>query len=245
MKNQIRILILLFCFPLLNFAQDDDDSQDYAMVELNYMKAKPGMESKFVQAVKKHNASYHADGPYEATLHYIRTGNDAGWYVWAMGTFTYTDLDNAPGAGAHQDDWSKTIAPYVQEYGPIEMWRYNDKLSVSNEESESLETIWFMDIERGEGYRFRAFMEKVKKVFEDKDDEMHVWNNQYSQDDGREVAIVWPFAKWADLDDDDDWTMKEAYDEEYGEGAWDNALEEWEDVVAGMTQEVWMRIPKD
>ncbi len=244
MKNQIKILILLFCFPFINFAQEEEDGPDYAVVELNYMKAKPGSEMKFVEAVKKHNAKYHPDGPYDATLFYIRTGNDAGWYVWAMGGFTYTDLDGAPGAGAHRDDWAKSVAPHVEEYGPVEMWKYNGKLSVNDGKPQAFQTLWFMDITRGEYYRFNSLMEKVHKVFEAEEDEMHVWNNQFTQDDGRDVVISWPFAKWADLDEDDG-SMKEKYDEEFGKGAWDDMLEEWEDVIASMKQEVWMRVPEN
>lgn len=246
MKNRIKILVLLFCLPLFTFAQEEEgDAPDYFMVELNYMKAKPGMESKFVAAVKKHNAKYHPDGPYNSNLDYIRTGQDAGWYVWSMGTLTYSDLDGAPGSGEHQDDWAKSVAPYVLEYGPIEMWKLNTDLSVSDGDSEPLESVWILEIEDGEYYRFKAFMEKIHKIFEAKEDEMHVWTRQHNQDNGRDVAIVWPFDKWSDLDKEEEWTMKEAYDEEYGSGSWENALEEWEDFVKGNKQAVWMRIPKD
>lgn len=244
MRNPAKILLLLFCFPLFLMAQDDGEKPDYAMVELNYIKVKPGMEMKFVQAVKNHNSKYHPDGPYDASLFYIRTGNRAGWYVWAMGTMTYTDLDGAPGAGAHRDDWAKNIAPLVEEYGPIEMWRYNDKLSSSDGDSEAMEVLWFLDITWGEFYRFKAFMEKVQPIFDEKNEDMHVWMNQYNQMDGRDVAISWPFDKWADMDEDD-WNMEEAYDEKYGEGSWDNAMEEWKDFVEGNVQEVWMTVPED
>ena len=202
------------------------------------------MEMKFVEAVKKHNAKYHTEGPYNANLFYIRSGSDAGWYVWAMGTMTFTDMDGAPGAGEHRDNWSKTVAPYVQEYGPIEFWRYNKDLSNSDGDGEGMEILWFLELERGDYYRFKAFMEKVHKVQEAAGEEMHIWNNSFNQGDGRDVAISFPFAKWADLDDNE-WRIDKAYDEEYGEGAWENALEEWEDFVVGMSEEVWMTVPKD
>ena len=245
MKNQLKILLLLFSFSLVSFAQDDGgEAPDYVMVELNYMKAKPGMESKFVEAVKKHNAKYHPEGPYDASLFYIRTGSDAGWYVWAMGGMTFTDLDGAPGSGEHQDNWAKTIAPYVQEYGPIEFWRYNKKLSHSNGKAEPLEILWFVDIESGEYYRFKNLMEDIQAIHASKDDEMQVWNNSFNQGDGRDVAIAWTLDSWSDLDKED-WSMKEAYDEEYGEGSWENALEEWDDIIEKVKREVWMRVPEN
>ena len=243
MKNSITLLILLFCLPLFVPAQEEEsEAPDYRMVELNYMKPKVGMEDKFVEAVKKHNAEYHdEESPYDATLFYVRAGEDAGWFVWAMGTMTFTDMDDAPGKGDHRDDWSKSVAPYVAQYGDIEFWRYNEALSSSDGDSEMMEILWFLDIKEGEYYRFKAFMEKTQKIFADKEEDAHIWMGRFTAND-RDVAISFPFDQWSDLDEED-WSMKEAYDEEYGEGTWDNALEEWEDFVEGNSRQIWMTVP--
>ncbi len=239
MKNLTKTLIALLCAPMLLFAQEEESTK-YNMVVAEYIKVKVGMEAKFVEAVKKHNAKFHTKAPYASSLFRVSTGNEAGWFIWTMGTMTFTDVDGAPGSGAHADDWTKTIAPYVEEYGRSEYWRLNEKLSSFDDDSEPLQTVWFLDVKRGEYYRFKAFMEKVAKIHQNKKEEMHVWMNEFNQADGRDVAVTWPMDKWADLDSDD-WKMKDEFDKEYGEGAWENALEEWEDVVEGVVQEVWER----
>lgn len=238
--TQLTKVLAIFCLPLLLIAQSEDQPK-YYLAELDYIKVKMGMEDKFIDAVKKHNDKYHDEAPYSASLYRIMTGPESGWFVWTMGGFTFTDFDDAPGEGAHNDDWRKTIQPYVEEYGPMEFWRYAQKLSHSDEDDEPMEELWFMDIERGEYYRFRNFMEKVHKIHINKDEEIQVWTNQFSSNDGRDVAIAWPFDKWAERDANE-WNMKEAFNEEYGEGSWDDALEEWEEFVSSMTQEIWSRI---
>lgn len=240
MRNLTKILIGIFCIPMFLFAQDGEEPK-YRMSELIYIKVKMGMEPKFIEAVKGHNAKYHNEEPYESSLFMISSGMESGWFVWAMGTMTFSDMDGAPGEGAHMDDWRKNVDPFVKEYGRTEYWRLNEKLSYSDGDSEPLQLLWFLDIERGEFYRFRAFMEKVAKIHTDKKEEIHVWMSQFYQPDGRDVAISWPMDKWADMDNEE-WKMKDEFNKEYGEGAWDDALEEWKDVVDMTSQEIWRQV---
>ena len=232
------VLVALLTLPFLLNAQDEGK---YRMVELSYMKAKIAMEDKFEAAVKTHNEKYHKEGKYAASLYAVSTGNEAGWYVWAMGPITFTDLDSRPGKGDHIKDWQKNVAPYVADYGRVEYWRWSESLSNWKESDEKMINLWWVDIERGEYYRFKSFMKKVVPIFKDKDDEMNVYNSAFNQGDGRDVAMVWPMENWASMDVED-WNMKEEYDKMYGEGSWDNALEEWEDFVAGMVSEVWREV---
>lgn len=240
MRKLAFIMIGLFCAPIFLMSQEDAP-QKSRLVELDYIKPKIGMEQKLEDAIKAHNSKYHPDGPYSADLDYIGTGNEAGWYVWSMGLFSYTEYDNAPGKGEHSADWAKRVAPYVEEYGRTELWKHSSKLSNPKEGTNPMLSLWILDIERGEWYRFKAFMEKVVAVHKKMDEEINVWTNEYSQNDGRDVAITWPMDSWGMIDQDD-WKMKEEFDKEYGEGAWDNALEEWKDVVVGMKSEVWYNV---
>ena len=236
MKTIKMFFLGAFILPFLLQAQDS-----YRMVELSYMKAKPGMAQKFEAAVKAHNAKYHKEGAYEASLYSIATGNEAGWYVWTMGPCTFTDLDGRPDEGGHADDWAKNVDPYVEEYGRVEYWRWNEKLSFRKANDNKMIQILWLDLERGEYYRFKNFMEKIQAIHEKMDDGIAVYNNQFNQNDGRDVAIVWSMANWAEMDKED-WKMSEEYEKAYGEGSWDLALEEWEDCVAGMTSEVWKEL---
>ncbi|AEV32044.1 hypothetical protein Oweho_1035 [Owenweeksia hongkongensis DSM 17368] len=239
MRKLTNLLVGVFCLPLLMMGQQE--ALKSTIVSIEYIKVKPGMEAKFEAAVKSHNNTFHKDGAYVSSLFYITVGDEAGWYVWTMGPFSYTQLDGAPGEGAHADDWRKKIATYVAEYGRSEFWRHNNELSVNDGDNESMQTTWVVDVKRGEWYRFEAFMEKVAAIHKKKNEEFHMWTNEYHSNDGRDVALTWPFDKWAEMDEND-WKMKEEYDAEYGEGSWDNALEEWEDIVVDITQKVWRRV---
>jgi len=241
MKTLKILLIWMICIPLVMTAQEEEEDSKYAMVEITYMKPAKGMAKKMEDAIKKHNEKYHSEGAYSSSVWHIMSGNEAGWYVWGMGPLTYTDMDNAPGPGEHMEDWNKNVDPYVSEYGRTEYWRLNDKMSVSDGDSEDWETIWFMDIEWGKYYRFMDFLEKIHEIQAEKDEEMHVYMNQFSQSDGRDVAFVWPFDSWADLDNEE-YNMMEAYNEKHGPMAWANAMKDWEDFNNRMQQEVWRRV---
>ena len=240
MRKLAFLMIGIFCIPMFLLSQEDD-SKKSALVELDYIKPKIGMEKKLEQAIKAHNDKYHPDGPYSADLDYIGTGNEAGWYVWSMGVFSYTEYDDAPGRGDHSDDWDKRVAPYIEEYGRVELWKHSAEMSHSKEGTDPMMELWVLDLERGEWYRFKAMMEKVIVIHKKMDEEVHVWFNQYNQNDGRDVALTWPMKNWGMLDEDN-WKMKEEFDKEYGEGSWDNFLDEWEDVVKGVSQEVWYNV---
>ena len=226
---------LLFSFA--GFAQEEES---YAMAEIIYIDVKVGMEKAFVSAVKEHNAMYHKEGPYAAGLDVILSGNEAGTYVWYMGPHTFTDLDNAPGKGAHNDHWDAKIAPKIQSYGRQEYWRMNSKLSyMSSDDEMGYSTIWFIDLKRGDYYRFKALMTKINEAYKKKGDgNMRVYSNQFDDNDGREVAIVWDVRNFAEMDDEDG-SIKKVFEEINGEGSWDNMLDEWQDITVSINQQLW------
>jgi hypothetical protein len=232
-----KLLVAAFCLPMFLSAQESK----YTMVELSYMKPKMGMEAKFEAAVKAHNEKYHKEGAYQSELFLISTGNATGWYVWVMGPVTYTQLDGRPADKAHGDDWDKTISPFLEKSGRVEYWRWDEKMSNRKDNNESMIHLWFIDVQRGEWYRYQAIMEKVAAMHKQKDEEINVYTNELSQNDGRDVAMVFPMNGWAEFDKED-WKLKEAFDATYGEGAWDDAMKEWENVVVANVQEVWKQI---
>ncbi|MDX5325308.1 MAG: hypothetical protein LPK80_03520 [Bacteroidota bacterium] len=221
--------------PFVLMAQEEDKT--YWMVELQYLMAKDGQEAKLVEAIKTHNQKYHTESPYKADLDMIMTGKHSGWFVWSMGGFMFKHLDDRPGKGAHDDDWDKNVGKYVQKYGPTEYWRNVKEMSFRPEGWDgTMAEIWWIDLQQGDWYRFKAMMEKVAEIHKEKNLPISVYYNVFG-DGNRDVAIVFPFSKWADLDRD--FNMMEAFDEKYGEGSWMNMMEEWKDMVVDRTEEVW------
>lgn len=240
MKTAIKLMLIAMLIPILGYAQEEE-SKDYHAVEAIYLKPKMGSGQKLIAAIKEHNRKYHSESPFGAGLYSISVGEEAGWMVWTMGGFTYSELDDAPGEGEHMDHWRKNVEPHVGEYGRVEHWRFAENLSHRLESGERpLEIAWMLDIEPAQYYKFKEFMTKIQEVYAKQGEEMEVWNNMYSGSNGRDAAIFWPVENWAALDSDD-WKMSEVYEEVNGEGSWRNALTDWGEFIKGMDQEVWYR----
>ena len=240
MKNLFLMFIALF-FAFGLFAQEEEQPK-YTMVEHVYLDVKAGSQDDFEKAVKAHNDAHHK-GAHKASLYNISTGADAGTYVWAMGPLTYTDLDSRPSDEAHDADWDNNVGQHVAGVGGVDYWKLNEKLSVMddapNEDDKFM--VWMIDVKGDEWYRFNAFMEKVKVINEKMGDELWVWNRRLNDGDGKDVAVVWSFGKWADLDEDD-WSMSKEFDAEYGSGSWSNALREWSASTNKVSRTVWTRV---
>lgn len=239
-KNLLAsMLITALLLTSIGVAQEKED-KSYGMAEITFMLPKIGMENAFVKAVAAHNNLYHKEGPYHAYLDNVLTSKEAGWYVWIMGPCTFTDLDSRPGEGAHTDHWNKNISPLVQRYGRTEYWRLNDKFSYSSGDTPpKYENIWFVDLKRGDYYRFKALMTKIKAAYVKKGEgNLNVYDTQFNANDGRDVALVWGLKNWAELDDDDEGIKKE-YEEINGEGSWDNAMDEWSEITVSIKSQVW------
>jgi hypothetical protein len=238
MKTKMNLIaVLLMCCML--FSTSMLAQEKYNMVEITFMMPKIGMENSFENAVKEHNGLYHKEGPFKGSLDYITTGKQTGWYVWIMGPCTFTDLDNKPSSDAHNKHWEQKVAPTVAKYGSTEYWKHNPKISYkSGTETIKYEEIWFIDIKRGDSYRFNAFMEKIKAAFEKKGEgEMQVYENQFNEENGRDIAIVWGVGNYAGFDKNG--SIKKEFEEINGEGSWDSALDEWEEFTVSVTSQLW------
>jgi hypothetical protein len=224
------------------FSQDEAEPK-YRMLEDVFIKVKPGSAADFEAAVLKHNEMFHKDGPYEAELYKIITGKDVGTYVWEMGSFTYSDLDGRPtAADGHDTDWDENVGKHIYKVTNVEYIRYNKKLSYAKKgEDHDMYQIWFYDIKDNNWDMWRGFMEKVQKINAKMDDSFSVWMNQYSQNDGRRISMAFGFDKWSDLDVDD-WDMDDEFDKEFGEGAWDKALKDWDASTTEVMREVWVKV---
>jgi len=240
MKTTSIFLTMLLCIVMLTTSEVKAQEETYGMAEITYMLPKIGMEKSFEDAVKMHNEKFHNQDPFKGSLDYILTGKEAGWYVWIMGPCTFSDLDNRPENEAHTNDWTKNVSPKVQKYGRTEYWRYNKKLSYSSKGSTpKYENIWFVDIKRGQYYKFKEFITKIQKSYEKKETEnFSIYENQFNEGDGRDVAIVWEFNNWAEFDKDDG-GIKKSYEELYGEGSWENALKDWQEFTESIKSQLW------
>jgi hypothetical protein len=210
------------------------------VIESEMILPKMGMEDKFEAAIKAHNTKFHPEGPYVAALRKIDYGPKAGWYVWVMGPTVCGSLDTRPSKeSGHDQDWSATIDPLVQEYGPSSLSTYEPDLSFGLDifkKSKHYE-IWMVDLKQGQYYRFKALCEKLKKVYEQLNTgSFVVLDNVLHSPTGSDVAIIWSFDSYAEWFKDKG--PKAAYEKMYGEGSWQTMIEEWKDMIVDYTSEL-------
>lgn len=230
---------MLLILPFLGMAQNEKS----VVEELSYMMPKNGSEAKFEAGVKLHNDKYHKSGGNKATLYLVKTGKNAGWYIWNMGPCSFADLDNRVAGTEHDADWDKNVTPHVAQYGPVNYFTLSTSLSndaEANSPAPMLE-IWTFNTPNGEYYRFKKCVSEITELMKEAKRGMAVYTTAFGQTDQPDVAIVWPIKDWASYDSDD-FKIKKAYEAKYGEGTWMNFLKEWDAVHSNMNQEVWQVI---
>ncbi len=239
MKKYMVLLVIAGCFALNSYAQSDSGNTSLAIETLT-MLPKRGMEDKFEAAVVAHNKKFHPEGPYFAGLRKIEYGPKAGYYVWVLGPVPYGSLDTRPTKeSGHDADWNTTIDPLVESYGAAGFMNYNAELSCGLDifkKAKHYET-WGIDLKPKQFYRFKALCEKLKKVYESEGKTCFlVLENNLHGKDMPDVALVWSFDTYSDWQKDPG--PKAAYEKRYGAGSWQQAMDEWMDMINDYNSEI-------
>lgn len=232
------MLVLAFLFSFSAIAQKKVEK--YAMYTTVEITPVRGKEKALESAVKAHNAKYHSADPHKAWLRVIMTGSNSGDYVWIMGPNMFSDLDSRPKDDSHDNHWSTTVDPYVKEYGSTEYWKMDSKLSFTAPDSDKnkMGEVWFIDIEKGKWDEFNAMIEKAVAVSKKKGNEsLHLYSNEFNDGGGRDVALVFSFKNWSDLDVDD--PFKNHYEAMHGKDSWKSFITSWENSIANISRHVW------
>jgi hypothetical protein len=239
MKKYMILLLIAGCFAMNTFAQTNSGSTPLA-TETLMMLPKRGMEDKFEAAVLAHNKKFHPAGPYVAGLRKIEYGEKAGWYVWVFGPTEYGSYDTRPTKeNGHAADWDATVDPLVETYGASGFFNFNTDLSYGLDivrKSKHYE-MWAIDLKSKQYYRFKALCEKLRKVYEaDGKTGFLVLDNNLHGKDQPDVVLVWSFDTYADWQKDPG--PKAAYEKLYGAGSWQNAMDEWMDMINDYNSEI-------
>ncbi len=218
------------------WAQTDAAKPAYQMFNNTNMKPKRGHEKMFEEAVKAHNALFHATAPNQARLSVITDGAGSdGWYVWSHGPMTYSDMDHRPsGEKKHDDDWEKNVDIHVEAYGESTIWKLKDDLSYTPKDYNPAHLdVWRVDIKPGMRFEFGELMKKIKTLHETKKYPFssRVFYNEMFDADGADAAVVYGFNKYADFDMD--LKYREDFDAIHGAGAYDNFWKKWSECVVG------------
>ena len=239
MKKYMILVIIAGCFAVNSFAQTSAGSTPMAIESLMLM-PKRGMEDKFEAAVIAHNKKFHPDGPQVAGLRKTEYGPKAGWYSWVKGPVPYSSLDTEfSKESGHDLDWSANIDPLIEEYGATNFLNFNQELSFGWEIFKKAKhyELWSVDLKPKQYYRFKALTAKLKKVYESiGKDAFIVLDNNLHFAEGPDVVLIWSFNTYADWQTDPG--PKAAFEKMYGEGSWQQTMEEWMDIVNSYNSEI-------
>ena len=119
------------------------------------------------------------------------------------------------------------------------LWELNDDLSFGFDilKKSSYYEAWSVELKRGEYYRFKALCEKLKKTYASIGTTAFlVYDNQVHTAHGADVSILWSFNTY------DEWAKdlgaKATYEKMYGEGSWQQLLDEWRDITVDYSSEI-------
>jgi hypothetical protein len=239
----MKKLLFLNVFLLVGVITYGQDS--YIMYETMYIKPRSGKIKEFNEALAAHNKKFHAEGPNAVAIQSVMNGSRAGQLVWVMGPLTFTDLDTRPSDDAHMEDWN-SVMPYIDEVSEIEYWRMDPDLSYTPEGWNFTPKIHIRswELKHGKSDEFLEIMKKIVEVFRTKeyDHSWHVYWNYFQTGNGRDIAGVFGFDKWAYYDEDP--VFIKDFEEIHGEGSWEETYEIMTQVTVEMTEELRELIPE-
>lgn len=244
MKKHSILFLAIMVFSVFTFAQDDGD---YIMFENSRFVVKTDKYVEFSKAIANHNKTWHANGPAHVNIWYVAVGKNAGDMIASGGPLTFTDVDNMSFGKDHMEDWLKNVMPNIKYMKETNYWKMDKKHSYSPEGQDGRSTklsIAVYDLKPYNSYRFKAILDQVIKVYQDKkyDRGISVYWPEFNIMSEQDVAIVWPFENYASFDEDN--KFKADFQEVHGEGSWQSFLDELRDVIDGRSDEVWELIPE-
>ncbi|WP_435412777.1 hypothetical protein [Psychroserpens mesophilus] len=237
----VMMLAMVFTFYTSVNAQE---SEDYAMWE-NMMFTPDYTKLKILgENMRKHNETYHKEGPYKATVYNIVSGPNAGKLIWQMGSMMFKHNDGRPGKGGHDADWRDNVMPYVKEIHTIEYWSQDDKKSNTSmlgpDNIYPIMFIRYFEVSDTHDYTMNNVYQQASETFKSMSG-VNPWGlyyNQFLQGDlGRHVATVRFFKDWKSFEDSP--SFKDAHGKLFGEDQWETFLDTIDDTFDNQWDEIW------
>lgn len=246
-KKSVSLLIMatiVFGAILTVNAQDDSSSNqiwESLMLTPDNTKLKVLGEN-----MRKHNQTYHKDGPHKATVYNITSGPNSGKIIWEMGPLKYSDLDTRPSVGGHDADWRDKVMPYIKKMNTVEYWkedteRSNTSMLDGDNSKYPILFVRYFEVNPGHGYTINRLFSQVKKTLESIDGvyPWGVYHNEFQQGDlGRHIATVSFNKNWAEFGEDIKFV--EAFEKIYGKNSWNTFIDMRNDTFSNRWDEVWV-----
>ena len=235
MKRLFLTLTAIFIIVALQ-AQDQSET---IMYESIYLSPKLDALSTLNKNMTAHNKKYHGEGKHQAFVQTVVTGRRSGDLVWLMGPGTFANLDSRPAEGGHDEDWANNVMSNLEEVSRSEYWELDQQASYTPENStNSKMVIRFRRTKNGERAAVAKHYAKLTDLFREKkySNGLSVYISKFPTGNGRNMASVFTFANWAEMDEN--LPVGKDFDEKYGAGSW----AKWSQDMAELTEWVDMEV---
>jgi len=223
-----KLLIPLCLIISMHLAAQDDDG--YTMYQTIQLKAKSGHQKQLREGLKAHNEKFHTGGTEAVSVWNIRSGPNATGMSWVKGPLTWSSFDT-PLTEDHLDDWAKNVDAHA-EVGEFGFWKLVEGMTYAPEgfKAAVMRIRWF-DIKAGKADDAREIFARIFEVYRQNklDMGLHMYANQTTTGDGRELGILWQHDSWASMDRDRDWVAK--YEAIHGKDSWSEYFRDWWEAV--------------
>jgi len=239
MKKPMLLSVMLTVIVSLSYGQTD-----YMMFESIYLDPNMDQLKQLGDNMKSHNNKYHSQDPYRASVWNVLTGKNSGKLAWIMGPCTFTDLDNRPSDGGHDEDWRDNVMTHIDKMSDGAYWRLMDGFSYQPENL-TPKVMWarYVDVKRGKWDEFEHLMTTIMKNYETNNfgHSMGLYENVVNDGSGRDVAIVWQYENYSYLDQNLEFSQK--YEEIYGDNSWRDFMEAIYDYTESVQDELFEVMP--
>ena len=232
-----KLIFCLLFLPGLVLAQDNPT----VVIENVMLTVNPAHITKFEAGMAAHNKKFHADATYGARVYWISNGVNAGKYMWNMGPIPWAAFDNRPAQEGHDEDWNKSVLPYVEADSEVNYWRFHpDRSNFSRDFDLKNLLVFVVDVKRFRDMEFWNAVEKMQKVYVEKrpDPIYGMYTNEMANMEGNDFA-------WVEFFDSSSWmgqpdTIWQDYEAVHGAGSSMEFMKAIEGSTDGERHELWV-----
>ena len=234
-----KVLIAFLVMPILLWSQERPPEPLFMNV---MMTPHPEKIEAFEAGIAEHNKTFHGPGASQVSVFWVASGKNSGKYIWSLGPTAWEAMDEANNYDeAHTKHWNEKVAANALPEMETTYWKGSAKYThfTKNFSLKNL-SVFMMDIKRFKNMEMTSIMDRVHKVFAEKDPDRQwgVYFNQLNNMDEPDMV-------WVDFFDKSAWMGRENkfpqwFEEVHGEGSFPGFLKDVEAATNGDREELWI-----
>lgn len=232
-----KFFFLLLLFPFVGIGQTK------TLISSNRLFAKNDKVIDFEKALTSHAQKYHK-GEVAWRVWTIESGPDAGGYMVTEGPTTWATMDGRNDISAeHTADWEKNVLPLTTGLGQSGYYDFQADLStVQLTDYADKIVINHMTAKPGRINDMKTLLEKMKKVWQDGNESVAVYNTVFSGEPGY-ISVTRLKNGLKELAADYRKPLPDRYNAANGAGSFDKWLKDYTDIVQSRWSELLVYKP--